>query len=284
MDAPSIVLEQLVDDTKDTRPYTYYDHPDFGPNRMRMVSDTRDAALINDFYTYGYAILDDVFPDDLISAYCFRFQSDNIPTYGWPDGSPFTRIPEIRDLCCYGPFNDKLKALFAGGRPALSLNLTGWVSTERNWHADCYLSPREVGSHYCAAWIALEDINPDSGPFEFVPGSHKMPFISQQKISQFALPGEMAHAGWPKTTERFVVPAIEYYIEQHNLKPLQFWAKRNQVLIWHSRLLHRGSPPVVPGTPRRALIAHYSVISHRYDMQRVKQHSDQGYYFDLPTP
>ena len=53
----------------------------------------------------------------------------------------------------------------------MHLNLTGWVSTERNWHQDDYLNPF-INSWY-GRLVALDKISADAGPFEYVPGSHK---------------------------------------------------------------------------------------------------------------
>ena len=64
----------------------------------------------------------------------------------------------------------------------LSLALTGWVSTERNWHQDDYLNPPDVDAWYVAAWLALDDIPSGSGPFQYVPGSHRWPAIRGDKV------------------------------------------------------------------------------------------------------
>jgi len=51
------------------------------------------------------------------------------------------------------------------------------------------------------------------------------------------------------------------------------------VLIWHGRLLHRGSRPTNPSLLRRALISHYSGINHRPDMPaRVTDPNGMQYF------
>jgi len=67
----------------------------------------------------------------------------------------------------------------------------------------------------------------------------------------------------------------------------QLLAKKGDVLIWHANLMHRGSKPNVPGTPRKALICHYSSINHRVDMPAKKLFQGRwgsGWYFDLAVP
>lgn len=56
---------------------------------------------------------------------------------------------------------------------------------------------------------------------------------------------------------------------------------RGDVLVWHGRLLHRGSRAVVPGAYRPALIAHYSGIRHREDMPLALRHEAGGWFFPI---
>ena len=45
----------------------------------------------------------------------------------------------------------------------LHLALTGWISTQRDWHQDDYLNPPFVANWYAAVWMALDDISAESG-------------------------------------------------------------------------------------------------------------------------
>jgi ectoine hydroxylase-related dioxygenase (phytanoyl-CoA dioxygenase family) len=50
---------------------------------------------------------------------------------------------------------------------------------------------------------------------------------------------------------------IESIIQQHNLQPHYFHAKKGDVLIWHANLLHGGSPINNPLLTRKSMVAHY---------------------------
>jgi ectoine hydroxylase-related dioxygenase (phytanoyl-CoA dioxygenase family) len=166
------------------------------------------------------------------------------------------------------------------GEPAaVHLNLTGWVTTRRNWHQDTYLNPSHVGDYYVAIWIALEDIHPDSGPFQFVRGSHRWPTVTREKILNALDPSERDHT-WPKHSERLLTPLFEAEIEKRNAEVITYLPKRGDVLFWHGRLLHRGSEPNVPGMQRKSLIAHYSGVNHRQDMPTALPHGS-GWYFPI---
>ncbi len=80
------------------------------------------------------------------------------------------------------------------------------------------------------------------------------------------------------------MPACEAEIEQRGARIERFEAKKGDVLIWHGKLLHRGSAPTTPDQPRRALIAHYSSINHRPDFPEAKQEENGSWYFPIDLP
>jgi len=233
-----------------------------------------------DWNKEGVVILSKFIPDKIIENYerCWLKNNSERPN-GWPDGTPYRRHPELMAIATYKPLANQLENLL--GEPAgVHLNLTGWVSTERNWHQDSYLNPSFVGDYYAAVWIALHDIHPDSGPFQYVPGSHRWPQVTNEKILE-ALSPEERDEYWPWHSERMLTPMFEDHIKQQGVEPVSHLPKRGDVLIWHGRLLHRGSAPKVPQMERRALILHYSGIRHRQDMPKARRSSSGGWYFPL---
>ncbi|GFE68442.1 phytanoyl-CoA dioxygenase family protein [Chroococcus sp. FPU101] len=119
----------------------------------------------------GLVILERFLPNNLIEKYS-QLRSKFPHSDGWSCPTPYMYYKEIRDICLYPPLMETMKSLI-GDEMGLHLNLTGWVSTTRDWHQDDYLNPPFVNSWYAAVWMALDDIHPDSGPFEYVPGSHR---------------------------------------------------------------------------------------------------------------
>lgn len=207
--------------------------------------------------------------DDLIDAYCKVREEKCSDPGGWKGPCPYMYFDEIKDLCLHPVLMGILKRLI-GTEMGLHLNLTGWVSTERNWHQDDYLNPEFVNSHYAAVWFALDDIHPDSGPFEFVPGSHRWPLTRREKVFEHLSPEERLTPDWPSRTQGWVSEAFEREIKRRGAKVENFCGQRGEVLIWHGRLVHRGSPPIRPGAQRKGIIAHYSALNVRKDMPRRK--------------
>ena len=230
----------------------------------------------------GYLIKRGFIPEDLIDSYSDVRRRHPSP-HGWSCPVPYMYVPELREVSLYPPLM-KLMERLVGEEMGLHLNLTGWLSTERNWHQDDYLNPPFINSWYAAVWIALDDIGPDCGPFQFVPGSHRWPLMKSHKVRMFLAPEEREHHNWSKLSERFVDDIAEAEIARRGVEPEAFLAKKGDLLIWHGRLMHRGSLPNAPGTPRRALISHYSGLTHRIDMPNVARTAKGSAYFrhDIP--
>lgn len=236
-------------------------------------------------HDHGVLHLPKFIPDKIIERYVTlreRLKDDG----GWNMPCPYLHFQEIRDIC----LNQKLSSVLLGvmGKPmGLHLNLTGWVSTERAFHQDSYLNPPHVGGMYVAVWIALDDIHPDSGPFQYFEGSHKWPVLSQTKVFE-----EMARDGikpsdplWPTKTQDWIAEICEHEAKERKARLVAYLPKKGDVLLWHRSLVHRGSKPNKPGMQRKALIAHYSSTEHRPDMPDLEMHFNpewdaSGFYFD----
>ena len=87
----------------------------------------------------GYLILSMFIPDDLLNPYIRVREKIALPG-GYNTPVPYMDVEELKSLCLYKPLMDKLE-FFIGESMGMHLNLTGWVSTERNWHQDDYLNP-----------------------------------------------------------------------------------------------------------------------------------------------
>ncbi len=239
----------------------------------------------------GVLILKRFFSDLLIDAYRAEWADahlyDGLQTVdglqvvralrprGWQQTCPYMDWPALRRLCCDPDLATVLEML-TGDEMGVYLNLTGWVTTGRDWHADTYLNEPGVGDWYAAIWVALDDIHPDSGVFQYVPGSHRWPQITRDTIGIFY---DLGDPDWPRHSEALLTPLFEREIELRDAHVVSYVPKKGDVLIWHSRLLHRGSRARVPDAYRPSLIAHYSGIHHRPLMPAAIQDPAGGWYF-----
>jgi hypothetical protein len=231
---------------------------------------------------HGYVIKNQFIPNELLDGY-WAVRSKVERPLGWDCPVPYMHLPAVMDLSTYRPLTDLLGELI-GEPAAVSLNLTANVSTERNWHQDDYLNPPNVNGWYVAVWMAVDDINPDSGPFEFVPGSHRWPVLRGDRVRLFIPRDRRDLNSWPKDSEAVLNDLIEKEIVSRGGQPQTFVAKKGDILIWHARLFHRGSAPNVPGLERRAFIAHYMGVSHWWGAREVQQHTNGSYYSVFHAP
>ncbi len=229
------------------------------------------------WWEQGFLLKQGFVTEELLDSYwAVRSKLDNLG--GWDHGAPYLDVPEVLELSVYKPLVDLLEELI--GEPmAVNLNLTGIVSTERNWHQDDFLNYPGTKSWYAAVWFAVGDVDPDSGPFQYVPGSHRWPAIRRDRVKLFLAPEERDTDHWPKLSERFLSEMLDREIERRSGEVRTFIGKKGDILIWHGRLVHRGSPPAVPGTIRRSFIAHYTGLNHWAMGPRVGHHTNGGLYF-----
>lgn len=272
--APALRFEDFCEDVPDHL-LPPLDRKDPG----RDIIMTPDAQYWRD---QGYLILPKFLPDALIDAYANVMRREGRIPVGFPGAQSYLDVPEMLDLCCYPPLLQKIEEVLPTPM-AVNLALTSWVSTTRTWHQDDYLNPPYINAWYCAVWMALDDIDPDSGVFEYVPGSHKWPLMRGEKCRAH-LPPEKLDGAWPRYAEELVTPLFEAKIAADGLPIKKFIARKGDVLIWHGRLAHRGSLPKTPGALRPSLIAHYSSIVRRVEMPLHRRHKDGCYYLVYQKP
>jgi ectoine hydroxylase len=103
-----------------------------------------------------------------------------------------------------------------------------------------------------AAWIALEDIHPDSGPLVYYPGSHKLPYLLNNewnKDSSFLSLGKHDYTDYEDM--------VEELITTRQLQKTELIAKKGDVLIWHANLIHGGAPIRNSALTRKSMVIHY---------------------------
>lgn len=240
-----------------------------------------ESAL--DWNDDGVVVLKNFIPEQLLSAYeecwlsCSNSENGFLDDSGWQYPTPYMDHKPLADLFCYGPLQEEMQKLI--GEPAgLHLCLTGWKTTTRNWHQDSYLNPAHVGDSYIAVWVALETIHPDSGPFQYIPGSHRWRQVTQEKIGQFV---NLQDKHWPTHSEKILTPIFESEIDKRKAEIVTYLPERGDVLLWHGRLLHRGSLANNPEIRRKAVIAHLSGIHHRPDMPSPAVPHEGGWIFPI---
>lgn len=248
---------------------------------------------MNSWNSDGVLILPGLIEDALIDAYCAEWREQNgferiddetgiiharnLSGYRETD---YMRLPQLMAMCTHQGVADAVEGLL--GEPAgVHLNLSGWVTTERDYHTDTYLNEKCVGDYYAAVWVALDDISPDSGPFQYIPGSHLWGCtITKELIGHHV---NLSDPMWPKYSEDVLSPIFEREIVERGAEVVSYLPRKGDVLVWHGNLAHRGSRATIHHHYRPSLIFHMSGINHRTDFPHpAKQTRHGGWYFPYP--
>ena len=157
------------------------------------------------------------------------------------------------------------------GEPAIATqSLYFEYGSQQMLHRDSTVVPTPEFGRLVAAWIALEDITPESGPLAYVPGSQKFPFCGLRDEEYVYDPS--------RHTASDVDRAVRFYddeLKKSGLPTHQFLAKRGEVLVWHSALMHGGAQPIEPWRTRKSLVVHYSTLrSQRTRLVAVNEEVD----------
>jgi len=111
---------------------------------------------------------------------------------------------------------------------------------------------------FAASWVALEDVTVGAGELFYYPGSHRLPdFIYGGRFKSVS---EARRGGGSRDAvhaeARRHVQSLEPQAERFGLTKQVFAAKKGDVLIWHSDLIHGGNP-VSREITRKSLVTHY---------------------------
>ena len=141
-------------------------------------------------------------------------------------------------------------------QPAVSTqSLYFEFGSQQALHRDSIVVPTPIFGELLASWIALEDIDAASGPLEYVPGTHKLPMFEFR-------PGQYMFDG-TSMGEPEIRAAMKFHDDEsakRGLKTQRFLAKRGDVLIWHSALLHGGAAVSDESRTRKSFVVHYSTL------------------------
>lgn len=154
--------------------------------------------------------------------------------------------PAVRDLLLDPRLVSLVRDLL-GDAPVLCNSLNLERGSAQEYHADSlYMTPRTEG-RLVAAWIALEDVQPGSGPLRLYPGSHLLPPFVFSNGTRHAVTGELPR--WAEHMQR--------ELDARGMQPHVIYAQRGDLVIWHSDLLHGAEAIADPALTRRSLVAHY---------------------------
>ena len=118
---------------------------------------------------------------------------------------------------------------------------------------------------FAASWIALEDIQPNSGALEYYEGSHRG--------EEYLFNGK--HKSMPEgyAEEERYLSSLHEQAREMGLARKQFFPRKGDALIWSADLAHGGSPDAAPDSTRRSLVTHYCPVDLQPSYFLTAKHS-----------
>jgi ectoine hydroxylase-related dioxygenase (phytanoyl-CoA dioxygenase family) len=157
---------------------------------------------------------------------------------------------------------------YFGLRSMVYTSLYYKYGSQQATHLDTpFFVTRPIG-WFAGVWIALEDVQPDAGPVEYFPGSHRL-FDSVDKLQALKDPKtDLDHFFQRVRSEALSVTS-----------PVEALLKKGDVLIWHHALPHSGTIARNPALTRHSMVFHMGAEGVNIRQDKL---FDKGAFLDLP--
>src|SRR5581483_3208419 len=191
-------------------------------------------------------VLDYLLETDAAGRSLLRDSPETVRDWPYKLNDLYLASPSVLALSAHTALNGILAALL-GGEPMVINTLNFERGSQQADHFDTFYMPAPVRNKMVATWVALEDIEPSTGPLRYYPGSNRLETFHFSHGQLWAVPEEAANA------QRFV----QEQVERAHLTMTTFTPRKGDVFIWHSQLLHGGSPIEDLKRTRKSLVTHY---------------------------
>ncbi len=265
--------------------------------RARGEVSAADAEILVQYIDQGYVVFPKAVEESVIDEYLALFEAaweappDRIflhwnRQYLPMDRKFYDEVTKVSELHAYferagdlifpPPVLRFLTQIFERS-PVAFQTMTMRKGSEENLHIDTGPLTLTEPMSMAAAWVALEDVQPSSGAFQFIPGSHRLPELLHYGTDK-------GHSGDYEEYDRILKTTLRM-CEERGLETQTFMAKKGDVLIWHGDLMHGGAPIQDRQRTRKSLVAHMmplGVMPTFFDFSKVSEipYAGGGYWLD----
>ncbi len=248
-------------DYRDEGLVPWFDRADAAARIARLRAEGRlsetEAAWLGDFVRDGFVVMDGLLDPALIEqiggelddAVAQKWQGYSFGSSQRLEGLHRT-YPGVRALWAHPGIRRILELLFEErARPCQTLTYV--FGSQQDAHQDTiHLTPFPAG-YMCGVWVAIDDVQPDSGELVVYRGSHRRERLRLREVGC----AKVTDRDWTEFG-RTVVPRWRAMIDSGNFEAIVYRPKRGTVLIWHENLLHAGSQRRDPTLSRRSIVSH----------------------------
>jgi hypothetical protein len=255
----------------DSGPQPWIDRPDALAVLEQKIAakeiDPADAEICRGLIVDGYYIARNLIASDVLDAAWQSYEEalqDNVVSvkpevHGEGDRfpgrllDPHLRISEVRDVLWH-PEILRVTNLALGRQTVPFQTIIGHKSSQQLPHSDAIHMTTYPLGFLIAAWIAFEDVHPDSGPLEYYPKSHRaLPYLLSADVGIEMMQFKANPSIYNERYER----QLQERLDELGMKPVPFCGNKGDVLFWHHNLVHSGSRRRDLRHSRKALVCHY---------------------------
>ena len=142
--------------------------------------------------------------------------------------------------------------MLLGRKIELFQSINFFTGSQQRTHSDFIHMSTFPKGNLVAVWVALEDMCEENGPLHYYPGSHKLPCILNNDYQNDGSKFMIGNEAYDKYEDE-----VERRLKKSKLKKQKFIAKKGDILIWHSNLLHGGEEVINPKLTRKSMVLHY---------------------------
>lgn len=213
--------------------------------------------LVESYHRDGYVVFSGLLPETLIDEVRKEAEQKAFnPAFEITTKRDTTRVQDFwavseptRQLAVHPEVLSILELLY--GRQAVPFQTLNFrVGTQQRTHSDTIHFSSLPARFMCGVWVALEDITEENGPVFYCPGSHRQPEYDFSQIRNS--PATTTYDNYTEYED-----FIEGIVEANGFEKKKFLAKKGDVLIWSSNILHGGSPVTKEGSTRWSQVTHY---------------------------
>ncbi|MCF2447131.1 phytanoyl-CoA dioxygenase family protein [Dyadobacter sp. CY345] len=217
----------------------------------------QQLQYVRDYQKNGFVVISGILPDSLVDA--TREDADKKafnPDFPIKTQRDDRRVQDFwkeseasKELACHPKILEMLR-LFYDREPIPFQTLNFKFGSQQRAHSDTIHFSSLPARYMCGVWVALEDISDEKGPVFYFPGSHRLP---EYDFSQIKTDSRTSTYADYAEYENF----IEKIVNVNKFEKKKFLAKKGDVLIWSSNIIHGGSPVTKEGTTRWSQVTHY---------------------------
>ena len=203
----------------------------------------------------GFIVLEDRIPSEVCDRFVAEVKAEiDAGRLVYEPGSSTRlhqthRLPTGNQIWKYPPVVEFLKQWF-GDLPVACQTLFYFNGSEQRAHQDTIHLTSFPAGFMCGVWVALEDVQDDSGELFVYRGSHGLPRLY------------VADLGLPKVKEDYSAYArfddeIERLLSLGGYERVVYRPKKGEILVWHENLAHGGGRRLDRSKTRTSVVSHY---------------------------